>query len=294
MIISDAIHGLFSLNRMKVDFMLIGAAKCGTTSLAYILSKHPQICFSKEKEPHFFSRYADWQSRLDEYHKLFSPKPDQLLGEGSPYYTLYPEFIGTEDRIFEYNPDTKFIYIIRNPIDRIYSNYKFVHAFNKLKYPLSEMEKEILENPMYLNRSRYFMQINRYVEKFGADKIHVCLFEDFISSRQQTLNSIFDFLNIRHLGDLESVLLETHKNKTAEVRNLTKLGTIIARIPIIYSLPRSVKWKFRSLFEVKMNRFQPLSHSFKSKLTDLLKDDLIQLSAFTGNDLITFWGLKNR
>lgn len=292
--ISGAIHGLFLLNKMKVDFMLIGAAKCGTTSLAYILSKHPEVCFSKEKEPHFFSRYEDWQSRLNEYHKLFTPLPNQLLGEGSPYYTLYPEFTGTEDRIFEYNPNTKFIYIIRNPIDRIYSNYKFVHAFNKLKYPLSEMEKEILENPMYLNRSRYFMQINRYLKKFGANQVHICLFEDFISNRQQTLNSICDFLNIRHFGNNESELLDTHQNKTAEVRNLTKWGTIIARFPLIYALPRSIKWQFRSLFEVKMNRFQPMSHSFKSKLTDLLKDDLIQLGAFTGKDLITIWGLKNQ
>lgn len=278
---------------MKVDFMLIGAAKCGTTSLAYILSKHPEICFSKEKEPHFFSRYTDWQKRLDEYHQLFNPLPNQLLGEGSPYYTLYPEFTGTEDRIYEYNPDTKFIYIIRNPIDRIYSNYKFVHAFNKLKYPLSEMEKEILENPIYLNRSRYFMQINRYLKKFGPNQVYICLFEDFISKRQQTLDGICDFLNIRNFSGNESNLLDTHKNKTAEVRNLTQLGTFIARLPLIYSLPKSIKWQFRSLFEVKMNRFQPMSHTFKSKLTDLLKDDLIQLSALTGKDLITIWGLKN-
>ncbi len=293
MIISDAIRGLFFRNQMKVDFMLIGAAKCGTTSLAYILSKHPEICFSKEKEPHFFSRFADWQKRIDEYHQLFTPLPNQLIGEGSPYYTLYPEFIGTEERIYEYNRNTKFIYIIRNPIDRIYSNYKFVHAFNKLKYPLTQMEKEILENPMYLNRSRYFMQINRYVERFGADKIHICLFEDFISSRQQTVNAICDFLGIRHFHQYETDLLNTHKNKTEEVRNLTKLGTFIARLPFIYPIPKLIKWQFRSLFEIDMNRFQPMSHSFKSKLIDLLEDDLVQLNSFTGKELMTIWGLKN-
>ena len=57
---------------MKVDFIIIGAMKCGTTSLAEILKCHPDISFSKIKEPHFFHRAKDWRKELDQYHKLFN------------------------------------------------------------------------------------------------------------------------------------------------------------------------------------------------------------------------------
>ena len=58
----------------RVDFVIIGAQKAGTTSLAKILSSHPEIAFSKEKEPHFFSLHQDWQQNLAAYDKLFKHK----------------------------------------------------------------------------------------------------------------------------------------------------------------------------------------------------------------------------
>ena len=83
---------------MLVDFMLIGAAKCGTTSLAYEISQHPQINFSKIKEPHFFSQVIDWKSKIHEYHSLFHEEEGKIYGEASPYYTLHPEFLDTSKR----------------------------------------------------------------------------------------------------------------------------------------------------------------------------------------------------
>jgi hypothetical protein len=68
-------------NRL-VDFMIIGAQKSGTTSLAAQLADHPQICFSQIKEPGYFNETEDWESGLDRYHQLFDPADGQLCGEG--------------------------------------------------------------------------------------------------------------------------------------------------------------------------------------------------------------------
>ena len=99
--------------------MLIGAQKSGTTSLAQQLGAQPQICLSAEKEPAFFNAGDDWRSGLDAYHGLFTPAPGQLCLEASTMYTFLPEFGGTHDRIHEYNPDVKLLYVMRDPVERM-------------------------------------------------------------------------------------------------------------------------------------------------------------------------------
>ena len=73
----------------RANFMVIGAQKCGTTSLARQLSEHPEICFSDEKEPGFFNSTTDWKLGLEEYHRLYSPSLGQLCGEASTMYTFF-------------------------------------------------------------------------------------------------------------------------------------------------------------------------------------------------------------
>lgn len=279
---------------MLVDFMVIGAAKCGTTSLAYELSQHPKINFSKIKEPHFFSRIIDWKKNIQEYHTLFDEEEGKIYGEASPYYTLHPEFIDTSKRIFEYNPEIKLIYIIRNPIERIYSNYKFQHAFNLLKYPLKDMEKEILENPIYINRSKYYMQIEQYLKYFPKEQLLICHLEEYIENRPKVLNSIYSFLGIENFINERHSRNTIHLNDTSKISNLTKSGNYIARLPIIYELPRPLKHIFRPFFTVKMNRFLEMSPLLQQKLWTILSEDINKMSHFTDSDLVEIWGKKKR
>ena len=105
--------------------MLIGAQKSGTTALAQQLGGHPRICLSSEKEPASSTSSDDWRSGLDAYHALFAPAPGQLCLEASTMYTFLPEFGGTHDRIHDYNPDVKLLYVMRDPVERMLSNYAF-------------------------------------------------------------------------------------------------------------------------------------------------------------------------
>ena len=84
---------------MRVDFLIVGAQKCGTTALADQLARHDGVCFASRKEPHFFSRAGDaWRERLPEYHALFDPRPGQICGEASTTYTFLPRFAGVAGR----------------------------------------------------------------------------------------------------------------------------------------------------------------------------------------------------
>jgi hypothetical protein len=93
-----------------VDFMIIGAQKSGTTTFSKILSSHPNVCFSREKEPHFFSKSPNWQKFIEVYKALYQPKDKQICGEASTTYTCYPEFNkNIWHSLYEFNPNLKFI-----------------------------------------------------------------------------------------------------------------------------------------------------------------------------------------
>ena len=178
---------------MRVDFMLIGAQKCGTTSLATQLAAHPEICFCKIKEPGYFHKVEDWRANLNGYHKLFSPASGQKCGEASTMYTFLPEWQDTHVRLFEYNPQLKLIYIMRQPVERVISNYTHDFVRNIVKSPPAIA---ISNQQAYINRSRYAVQIKPYLELFKRENVLLLIFEDYISDQTKTLQEIAGFLGI--------------------------------------------------------------------------------------------------
>lgn len=180
---------------MKVNFIIIGAQKSGTSSLSHQLAQHPKICFCKVKEPHYFSRNKDCAKSINKYHKLFNPEKNQICGEASTSYTFSPINIDTPARLYEYNPEMKLIYIMRDPVERIKSHY--IHRYAKGTGEKSS-HKGILNNSHYVNVSRYGMQIENYLEIFPRENLLLLVFEEFLINHLKTLGEISDFLGITH------------------------------------------------------------------------------------------------
>lgn len=178
----------------RVDFLVIGAARSGTTSVCKILEGQDEICFSKPKEPQFFSD-PNWRDKLYEYHELFADK-GKICGEGSTNYSKYPSFNKhIHADIFEYNPNIKLIYIIRNPFERLISHYKFSVERGLCTKPI---EEEIRSNPIYVDSGKYYSQIKPYVELFGTAKILILVLEELRSNPKSEFQKIFEFLNLDH------------------------------------------------------------------------------------------------
>ncbi len=191
--------------------MLIGAMKCGTTTLSQILSEHPEISFSRIKEPEYFSQEGDWKTGLEEYHQLFE-KGKPLWGEGSTGYTKMPEkAMGIWKKIYDYNPEMKFIYMYRNPIDRLVSQYN--HMF-KRGYLNESISSAIRNRPSLMNNGRYATQVIPYFETFGRERVLLIDFDDFNSARGKILTEIANFLNVdyRYFEGFEG----THGNNSRE------------------------------------------------------------------------------
>ncbi|PYL59608.1 MAG: sulfotransferase, partial [Verrucomicrobia bacterium] len=117
---------MFRSRRRKIerlDFILAGAQKSGTTALHYFLSKHPNITMGDQQEMHFFDNDALFISGVDyeKLHEHYLPlAPSTIAGDCTPSYIYYEP---VAERIWKYNPKIKLLIILRNPVDRAFAHW---------------------------------------------------------------------------------------------------------------------------------------------------------------------------
>lgn len=261
---------------IKVNFLVIGAARSATTSISNILGSHPDICFSNPKEPQFFSK-SNWNQHLDEYHNLFKEEA-KLYGEGSTNYSKFPSFNkNIHSDIFEYNPKMKLIYIMRHPIDRMVSHYKFALERG---YAESTIEDDLINNPIYLDTSKYYSQIMPYLEQFGQDHIKFVFFEEFAKNPNTIIDDIFQFLGLSSFN-FPSKLVHTNKSLVGEIhhKKYDNPKTILQKITkVLYVLNKRV-------FKKTPKRVYTLSEATRKSLLEKLRSDTENLESLLKKDL---------
>jgi Sulfotransferase domain len=178
----------------KPNLFVIGAMKSGTTSLAQYLSLHPQIFVPNVKEPFHFSREENWEKGNDNYMKLFCDATNEkYLVDASTDYTKRPKYSNVSKRIYEFNPDSKLIYLLRDPFERLVSNYK--HEIKRKR--VSEKLSEVINNPNdIVFNSHYAYQLKPYIEIFGKEKIYIATFEEMKLNPKKFFKDLFEWLKI--------------------------------------------------------------------------------------------------
>lgn len=204
----------------KVDFMIIGAQKSATTTLFDILKNHPDLCACKTKEPEFFSHTSNWMEKIEEYEMMFEKQEGQLAFEASTSYTAHPCYDkNIWEELWKYNPELKFIYIVRNPLDRIVSAHRFLY---RQGYANKKNINSFIETSNYhINLSKYYFQIKPFIDLFGANNVKIVLFEDFSKSPESVINEILDFLSVEQFQSFTSEIL---KSNTKERKLILKTG----------------------------------------------------------------------
>ena len=159
-------------------FFVIGAPRAGSTSLYFYLSLHPEITMSRLKEPHFFvDNVRPPAIRVDDlaaYEALFT-SDTEVRGEASPSYACYSQHSGAPERISVLLPEARFIYLVRDPIDRTVSHYLHRVAVENERRSFVDALGDVDDpaNP-YTCPSRYATQLERYLEHLpvGANSRH--------------------------------------------------------------------------------------------------------------------------
>jgi hypothetical protein len=299
-------------NRINLpDFIIVGAAKGGTTSLYQYLKQHPQVFFPEHKEPYFFS-FEEGVTQADDpdfrkliiddsvnYSGLFSPAtPGQLLGEASTSY-LYTHQVSVPkiQRLYQEagRPLPKMIAILRNPVDRAFSHYVYLRqkgvetlSFEEAIRPDVAKQRHHLRNwdYDYVEYGRYAAQVRHFKQAFPQMRFYI--FEDLVSDPMRLVLDLLEYL------DLEPFAIDTTfvSNPSGEPTSRAAVHMLIgdtwlktlARtlVPIDYrDAVRRMRDKLLKRF-LRKNCINKRCHEY---LIETYRDDIKELQSLLDRDL---------
>lgn len=269
-------------------FLIVGAMKCGTSTLQAQLASQAGFFMSDPKEPNFFSDDDVYAQGMYWYTSLFDGAvPGDLIGEASTHYTKLPTYPHTVSRLQRALANPKLIYLIRDPVARAVSHY--IHEWTMGKMP-SDIEAAFDKNPELIDYSRYAYQIRPFVDTFGREAIFVSTLEEMNRAPEEFLNRVGAFLGCEnHLIWREE---RANENMSAERIRRFPLHGLIVDNPLATMLrrtlvPKSVRDRIRR--GRQMSRRPDLAPERRQALETAFAEDYQDLQAlFPDNtDLVT-------
>lgn len=281
------------------NLFIIGAMKSGTSSLHSYLNAHPDIFMCEPKEPCYFvePQQLDWPEirklklwqQENRYLELFQSAGEaKIRGEASTLYTKAPTVTGISERIAQYNPDARLIYLMRDPIERTISHYWHeVRRGNEYREILSAVQN----NPQYCEVSYYARQLRPYFEQFSHEQILTLTFENMIANPVEVLRQIFAWLGVDTDFEPPNLRQKVHvtprqfyqKGHLYRLR-YTPIGCIIASC-----FPKSIRSAGLKLAIKKVDRdldshnlaavinfLRPIQQAQTQELSQLLKQNFVE------------------
>lgn len=284
----------------KCNFFIVGAPKCGTTTLARYLADNPKVCFSNPKEVNYFSAsdikaqnlyYSDAIiQNLDEYHRAFQPGPEaEVYGEGSVSYLFYP---GVPEKIYEYNSAAKIIVMLRDPVDRAFSHYLMDFRLGYVKNTFEEVFRNRQSFPAHFQQ--YFLlglygeQIERYIARFGQDNVLILKDSELRDSPELTLDKVFSFLGVG--SDGVAVGARSHNEYKAARNKIVEqfYKSHFMRVLMRRLLSRNLQSRLKSLLFTQKDK-PVLGAEFRAELQEFYRADMERLSGIVGSDYPKEW-----
>lgn len=285
------------------NFIIFGVEKAGTTSIYNYLKQHPQIYMSPIKETNFFEK--DWENALPEvkakkrngiyslekYCQLFEAVTDEIaIGEVSPNYLFhYQESVKTIKAVL---PDAKMIAILRNPVDRAYSDY-LMHIRDVIGQPqtLKEQLKHRPQQSFTLRKGLYYEPLKHYFDAFSKENIKIYLYDDLCQDAVELMQDIYSFLNVDSMFKPDT----SYKSQVAQVPKNKNFNYLLrVKNPFRTSVASFLKM-FLSEKKRQMLRSQLLSlNSTKKASLTLSSDERSLLLEYYREDILKLQGLINR
>jgi len=286
----------------KPNFIIIGSAKCGTTTLADILASHPDCCFSRPKEVAFFSHDENYSQGWEWYKKSFLHyQGEKVIGEATPNYSNIPSSPNCAERIYKFNPNTLIVFIVRHPYKKLISLWKMAHYLPKFvahEYAQQGFEpfiRHLQENLNVLDNCRFDFQLQAYRELFGESKIKVLFLEDWAENPKEEAFNLCSFLGLEpsklpkfdHGGSNRSDRRFKERTYFGYLRKLSLIKPILKLIPspISLKLGRLIGFEAISAPELK------ISAGYKQEIIHYFKDDAISFLEKYGKSK-SFWNFN--
>ncbi len=291
------------------SFLVIGAAKSGTTSLYHYLAQHPDVFMSPVKEPNFFAlegekpsfrapgadeRINRWSvTDPDEYRKLYEgANGERALGEASPIY-LYSE--KAAGRIKRYVPEARLIAILRNPAERAYSGFlhlllngrETVRDFGEALALEEERKQENWDWIWhYKSMGFYHEQLTRYLESFGQEQMKIYLYEDLEKDPAGVVRDAYGFLGV----DASFVPRPPARYNATGIPRSRRLNDLLRTDNPIKSaakllVPKKFRRKLLMNMQNKILVKPPFPEKERKQLLEDYREDVLKLQELIGRDL---------
>jgi len=279
------------------NLFIVGAPKAGTTSLHAYLKESPDIFMSSIKEPNFFSAKTipdnttkkmirDKKKYLELFKNVINKK---YLGESSPSYLSDPE---APKLIHEVSPNAKIIISLRDPVERIFSNYLMNYNLGKLKLSFHEtIQKSLKEKnstTLLFRISRaglYFDDVNRYLEKFGSDNVEIIIFEELVLDLDKTVEKILNFLGVRYSIDFEKKTHNPYSTPRLPIASKLMTSKTMHKIIDTNLFPTSTRKFVREKILFKHPQKPTINDEDRKILVDYYKNDVKKLEKILGKKL---------
>ncbi|WNH08610.1 sulfotransferase family protein [Thalassobellus suaedae] len=295
-------------NKQFPNFLIVGAAKCGTTALDGYLKQHPEVFLPEVKECRYFSNveennknpytnkdHVEFISNSNEYYDLYKGVNTPIAGDISPDYLYYYE-TSIKKIKKELEENTKIIILIRNPVQRAFSNYLHIlrEGYNSLSFDeIIEKEKDWVKTGVYYgfyvtSPGFYFKAVKHYIENFS--NVKVIIFEEFIKDVNAHLIEICDFLEINNTFEFEDPAFKNKtglpKNKVLDsiIKNKSPLKGILKKIIENFIGEKRLKNKLVRIKESNLKK-PVLDDKVRVYLKNLYIEDIKELESLLEKDL---------
>jgi hypothetical protein len=284
------------------NFIVIGAAKAGTTALHWYLAEHPDVFMTPTKDPSYFAYGRDEQGRLlwgdpelhyfriqswPEYVELFANADGAAaVGEAS---TMYLECPQSAERIRKALPDTRIICCIRDPVDRAYSDYQmYLRKKGERLDPARDFTPAASwarPDSHWMRIGKYYSQLRRYYDAFPREQIHVFLFDDMKKDTLGTVQEVYRFLGVdpTFVPDLDTP--HNIGGMPANPRLDRILRHRAIRTTVGPWVPQTAANWVRRLLAKNMRQAPPLPLELERKLRENFHSDIKQTSELIGRNL---------
>ena len=298
---------------ITIDFFLIGAARCGTTTLYNYLNNCDDIFLPSVKEPNFFSdvdspktedyklpvsgekHHAKIINDVNVYNMLYAYALEtQLKGDTSPSYVWDTN---VAKKLFTHNPEAKIIISLRHPIDRAYSHYIMNHytgvdnenTFEEaLKAPINSIWGSCNQ---YLEMGLYYNQVKAYFDVFPKEQIKILIYEDWINNLELEIKGLFEFLGLAVIDSIFDKTVESNKIQLVKKKallNFLRQNKIKALIKNLISQKRVNTLK-AYFFNDNSKEIEKIKPDLRQELILKFKEDIKNLSRLTEINFSEKW-----
>jgi len=278
------------------NFMMIGVAKAGTTSVSRYLDQHPQIFMCPIKATNFFGYEdaRDWRwtdegeppllrnfpvRTFEAYQAQFAGAPAAIaIGEVSPQYFRCPT---AAQRIHECIPNVKLLASLRNPVDRAFSGFLMRTRRGEA---VKGSYKELTAQSSHVKEGFYYRRLKRYLDLFPRDQMKIYLFEEFKKDPAKIVDDLYEFLGVDRNVPVDT---SVRHNPAAipKIRLLNRLFYSPTLIRMAKSMFPNLKGTLKRIRQLNLGTAPKLPADLRTELLNLYREDILKLEELLGRDL---------